>query len=124
MAPVSPLQDKQGPLPEEDEPFGPSEGFANVHEAPDVDGDVEPESGRCGEDERSDEVEEAGQRAVPIPSPGTHTREEYMKHCLTHTPYRNWCPFCVKGQKHNQSHASKPKGRVEIPTLAVDYCFI
>ena len=60
MTPVSPLQDEPGPPPEEDEPFGPDEGFASVHDAPDVDGHVDPESGWCGEDERSDEVEVLG----------------------------------------------------------------
>ena len=30
------------------------------------------------------------------------SKEEYDRHCLTHVPYRNWCPICVqaKGLTH------------------------
>ena len=89
MTPVSPLLDDPAPPLEEDEQFGPSEWFADANLAPDDDGEEGPMAEAKGEDERTDEVEEAGQRVVPVPSPGAHTREEYIRHCMTHVPYRN-----------------------------------
>ena len=32
----------------------------------------------------------------------TPTKEEFERHCLTHLPYRNWCPICVQAKKKNQ----------------------
>ena len=34
----------------------------------------------------------------------TPSREEYERHCLTHLPYRNWCPIIVKAKKRNPAH--------------------
>ena len=65
--PVSPHDAESGPPPVEEEPFGPSAGFASAHEAPDADVSELPKSSERVEDEQGDEVEEAGQRAVPIP---------------------------------------------------------
>ena len=108
--------------------FGPDEGFGSVELAPDID-QSEAETVRNqesdlldGEDLANDPSE--GQAPVAVPSPGAHSKEEFMRHCLTHYPYRNWCPFCVKGQRHNASHVTKPSGAPEIPSLAIDYCFV
>ena len=76
MTPVSPLHKDSVLPPEEDDPFGPSGGFADVRAAPDVDGKENPVIEASGEDERSDEVEETGKRPVPVPSPGSVTREQ------------------------------------------------
>ena len=97
------------------------DGFGKAEEAPDVDRSTEVMT-NSEADVMGDEG--AGQRPVPVPSPGSHTKEEYERHCLTHYPYRNWCPFCVKGQKHNSAHRTKPKGANEIPLLAIEYCFV
>ena len=99
VIPLSPLQENPTPLSDEVEPFGPEEGFVDVRDAEGVTEEEAVVAQRCGEDERDDDVEEAGQRAVPVPSPDTPTREEYLRHCLTHTPYRSWCPHCVKDQR-------------------------
>ena len=101
--------------------FGPDEGFSSVELAPDVDqSEVETPGTR---DELLDE-EDSGQTPIAVPPQSSHSKEEYLRHCLTHSPYRSWCPFCVKGQRHNASHTSKPAGVPEIPSLAIDYCFV
>ena len=30
--------------------------------------------------------------------PRLPTQREVEDHCLTHLPYRNWCPICVKAK--------------------------
>ena len=108
--------------------FGPAEGFGSVDLAPDCDRSEAMASETLiddlldGEDMACRPCD--GQRPIPVPSPGSHTKEEYMRHCLTHSLYRNWCPHCVKGQRHNAAHTTKPPGAPEIPSLAIDYCFV
>ena len=60
-----------------------------------------------GIDEDGDEVVEidiedmegeAGKRVVKkILDPMLPSRAEVREHDLTHLPYRNWCPHCIKG---------------------------
>ena len=117
--PISPLHADSDPSVEE--LFGPTEGYEQAEMAPDIDGNMGTMTNSEAEalgDERH------GQKPIAVPSPGSHTKEEYQRHCLTHYPYRNWCPHCVKGQKHNAAHRSKPTRTREIPLLAVDYCFV
>ena len=48
-----------------------------------------------------DVVEEESRegREVRLPrDPGQPTKQERDEHCVTHLPYRSWCPFCVKGK--------------------------
>ena len=94
--------------------------------APDLDGSVMTAPEPPGDDlaDADEATVEDGQKPIPVPSPGSHTREEYVRHCLTHVPYRSWCPHCVKGQRHNAAHTTKPKGVREVPMLAIDYCFV
>ena len=35
--------------------------------------------------------------------PNTPTVEEYMKHQVTHYPFKAWCPICVKNAAQNLS---------------------
>jgi len=41
----------------------------------------------------------------------TPTPEEFAKHCLTHLPYRSWCPICVRSKKRNPRHQRVKEGR-------------
>ena len=42
--------------------------------------------------------------AKPVKDPGIPTQEEYDKHMLTHTPFRAWCPRCVRGEAVAKPH--------------------
>ena len=106
--------------------FGPAEGFSSANGAPDLDLSEDMATAVQSDDQLDDEDGNlsGAQAPIPVPSPGTHTQAEFLRHCLTHCPYRNWCPHCVKGQRHNASHATKSTGAGEIPLMAIDYCFV
>ena len=38
------------------------------------------------------------------------TQEEVEKHNLTHLPFRNWCPHCMKGRGKEAPHRSVKGG--------------
>ena len=75
--------------------------------------------GREGEPE---EVREPSAPRVPI----LPSREEVLKHRLTHRPFRTWCPHCIKGKGREDRHLqSRQKGSVPgIPKVVSDYFFI
>jgi len=51
------------------------------------------------------------------------TKEEFERHCLTHLPYRNWCPICVQSEKRNSPHRANKISR-GIPAYSIDYMFL
>ena len=53
----------------------------------------------------------------------TPSAEEFDRHCLTHLPYRNWCPICVQAKKKNPSHR-RVKDKRGIPVFSFDYMFL
>lgn len=67
---------------------------------------------RGGEKEK--EEEEKPQRMVPeegaerrmrnIGDPRLPTKAEVDAHNVTHVPYRNWCPHCVRGRGKDLDH--------------------
>ena len=65
------------------------------------------ESGEAGDGEMNEgeraemDMDEVMRLAREIKIPQMPTVEEYMKHKLTHTPFKAWCPICVKGQAQN-----------------------
>ena len=68
--------------------------------------------------EKEDEATPPKTRAAPAqPSP------EVEKHMVTHLPFRDWCPHCVRGKSGSKPHRSN-QGVHEIPTVAVDYMFM
>ena len=51
------------------------------------------------------------------------TEAEFEEHMISHYPFRNWCPHCVRG-KSNASGHRMDKGLVQDhPTIHMDYCF-
>ena len=54
------------------------------------------------------------------------SREEVLRHRLTHRPFRLWCPHCIKGKGREDRHLkSKQKGIIPgIPKVVSDYFFI
>ena len=53
--------------------------------------------------EGEDEAEE-GQAAKGVKKPTLPSQVVIAQHNLTHVPYRNWCPHCVKGKSHGKGH--------------------
>ena len=49
------------------------------------------------------------QPALKSPNPITPTSAEMEQHNLTHLPYRNWCPVCVKAKCRETQHGSAPR---------------
>ena len=69
-------------------------------------------------------AESATNKSVPdVTGPSRKEREE---HEVTHCSYRNWCEHCVKGRGREDGHHRKTSvhERPEIPTIAMDYCFM
>ena len=68
-----------------------------------------------------DEAQSAGVQKTPmLPS-----QSEIDEHNLTHLPFRNWCPFCIRGRGLSSGHfARRTVDEQQIPTISVDYCFM
>ena len=56
---------------------------------------------------------------------GHHVKREREKHNLTHTPYRSWCPHCVRARGRGTQHR-KGDGEQDglIKRTAFDYFFL
>ena len=52
--------------------------------------------------------------------PGEPTLAERKQHELTHLPYRDWCPHCVKAKGR---HGPSKKQSDRQPVIQIDYCF-
>ena len=51
------------------------------------------------------------------------TARQIREHDLTHLPYRNWCPWCVKAKAREDSH-SRITGEVEgLPVVGMYYAY-
>ena len=60
----------------------------------------------CGEGIVEEEGEE-GREAKTARAPHRVSSAEREHHELTHTPFRQWCEFCVKGRAANDAHHKK-----------------
>ena len=52
------------------------------------------------------------------------TREEIDLHDLSHLPYRNWCPVCVKAKAREDGHFRHEDGHDSehgLPVISMDY---
>ena len=68
------------------------------------------------------------QEAAPpqgLPAPFTPSEAEVNNHNLTHLPYRNWCPICVKGKGKAAAHRCLETHReAGVPVVSIDYTFL
>ena len=96
---------------------------------------------RPEEDERSSEGEEEeaemqgveGERIRPerekekvlkkILDPMRPTEKEVEQHNITHLPYRNWCPHCVRAKGKDADHRKAENGERILPEFSFDYAF-
>jgi len=78
------------------------------------------------EDEEATEEGEEGRKAVGAKIPQKVSNEERQAHELTHTPYRAWCRYCVRGRGKNRAHKKSAidKSEIEVPRVAIDYFYM
>ena len=43
---------------------------------------------------------------------------------LTHVPYRNWCPFCVKGRGRQDAHKKGKEEEKRVAGVVMDYAYL
>ena len=76
------------------------------------------------EEKGAEEEGEEGRDAVAMPSPMSPSRQEREQHELTHTPYRAWCPHCVRARGRNKAHkTNKDPEKSTVPNISFDYFF-
>ena len=75
--------------------------------------------------------EEFGVRkSMKRPNPREPSRAEREEHEKTHTPYRCWCPYCVRGRGMKMQHRRKggkegeDEKAMHVPRIAMDYFFM
>ena len=75
--------------------------------------------------DEEDPEQDCGQRKLrTMLGPKLPSQVEVQQHCLTHMPYRNWCPHCVRGRGKEMDHTSKRAAEEEsLPEYHMDYCF-
>ena len=83
-------------------------------------GGEEPKPRDAAKDTTPSEAEVPRFKCIPC-SP---TQEEIDLHDLTHLPYRNWCPVCVKAKAREDGHFRHKDGHDEeygLPVISMDY---
>ena len=55
--------------------------------------------------------------------PRLRTESERKEHEMTHIPYRNWCPHCVRGRGKDQDHRKCIEEERGLSEFSFDYCF-
>ena len=64
-----------------------------------------------------------GARMRSLGDPRLPSQKEVDEHNLTHVPYRNWCPHCVRGRGKDLDHRRAVEDDRRIREFAFDYCF-
>ena len=83
----------------------------------------------CGKGDMEEEGEE-GREAKKVRTPTRVSKVEREQHELTHTPFRQWCEFCVMGRGKNEAHMKKAAREDEeeesaaVPRVSMDYFFL
>ena len=81
-----------------------------------------------GEDGEEEEPRRVGKnegvgRMRNIGDPRLPSRKEVEDHYLTHVPYRNWCPHCVRDRGKDLDHRKSVEEDRRIREFSFDYCF-
>ena len=64
-----------------------------------------------------------GARIRRLGDPRLPSAKEVEEHYLTHVPYRNWCPHCVRGRGKDLDHRRAIEDERKIREFSFDYCF-
>ena len=70
----------------------------------------------------ADEEEPEGIRVAP--DPGAPSQSEIDKHAVLHIPFRNWCPWCVRGKCREAKCLPTKTQPGAIPCISSDYMFM
>ena len=76
-----------------------------------------PESNQTKDEETEIDIPESGS------VPKTPSLEEYNKHQVTHYPFKDWCPICVKNAAKNKPHKKVTNIR-ETEIFSMDYMYM
>ena len=75
------------------------------------------------QDEEEEAEEEETEDRHEIPDPKLPSPDVIAAHSIDHTPWRNWCRWCVEGrgvgEQHRQSH-----GQHNVPGVGMDYVYL
>ena len=75
--------------------------------------------------QEEEEIDAEAAEAAPVKvarDPGDPTPAEREHHNATHTPYRSWCPICVKGKGKEESHRTQKSEDASCkPCMCFDY---
>ena len=87
-------------------------------------GETPPGARKEGEEEpRRIGKEEEGGRMRNIGDPRMPSAKEVEEHNITHVPYRNWCPHCVRGRGKELDHRRALEDDRKVREFSFDYCF-
>ena len=64
-----------------------------------------------------------GARMRSLGDPRLPSSKEVEEHYLTHVPYRNWCPHCIRGRGKDLDHRRALDDERKIREFSFDYCF-
>ena len=77
-----------------------------------------------GEITIEDEEVPPGERKVKkMMNPLLPSAREVEEHNISHLPFRNWCPHCVKGRGREADHRRQPRTEHGVDEFHLDYCF-
>ena len=82
------------------------------------------QDGDGGGEPRRIEREESKRRMRNIGDPRLPSQKEVDEHFLTHVPYRNWCPHCVRGRGKDLDHRKSLDDDRCLREFSFDYCFL
>jgi hypothetical protein len=102
-----------------DENYG--EVMANEAESDEEDEGIQ-EDLRCSPCERIG-LEKEEDVIKKMVDPKLPSQEEVERHNLTHLPYRNWCPICIKAKGRDTDHRQDEGKDRSKPEYSWDYCF-
>jgi hypothetical protein len=91
-----------------------------------VEGTGEAEAGVDSEGESAETPEQNpgdARHMRKMNDPCLPTKSEIEEHRLTHLPFRNWCPFCVKGRGVERGHFRSERDADAVGEVHIDYCF-
>ena len=96
----------------------------SLEELDECDLDDEIELGIGGEEVvRFRATDEGNQFVRKMIDPKLPSQKDVEEHNLTHLPYRNWCPICVRSKGKEMGHKSATDKERTISEYCLDYCF-
>ena len=68
-------------------------------------------------------ADRGGSREVRrLVDPQRPCQKEVDAHNLTHLPFRNWCPHCMRGRGKEMPHQRQAAHKEMLHEFSVDYC--